>query len=62
MSAELVVNSFWFLSILTALLYITRKKYSQKKEFFFINKAFQICFTVSIGLIILGFYLMVTRS
>jgi len=62
MSAELVVNSFWFLSILTALLYITRKRYVQKKEDLFINKAFQICFTISIGLIILGLYLMLTRS
>jgi len=62
LSAELVVNSFWLLSILTSLLYITRKKYLQKKEFRFINKAFQISFSISIGLMILGFYLMVTKS
>jgi len=62
LSAELVVNSFWLLSILTSLLYITRKKYLQKKEFRFINKAFQISLSISIGLMILGFYLMVTKS
>ena len=61
MSAELAVNSFWFLSILTALLYISKKKYLNTKQYFLINKLFQICFAFSIGMLIIGLYLMVNR-
>ena len=32
MSAELAVNSFWFLSILTALLYISKKRLKKKNN------------------------------
>ena len=61
MSIELLINSFWLLSILTAIFNITKKKYLQKKYFYFINMAFRLCFTVSIALMILGFYLMVLK-
>ena len=60
MSAELAVNSFWFLSILTALLYISKKRL-KKKEQYSLNKSFQICFLFSIGMLIIGLYLMVNR-
>ena len=58
MDAELAVNSFWFLSILTAALYIAKKRYKEKKEFKIINKVFQICFVMSIFLILVSFYLL----
>ena len=41
MDAELAVNSFWFLSILTAAMYIAKKKYKEKKEYKTINKVFK---------------------
>ena len=58
MDAELAVNSFWFLSILTAALYIAQKRYKDKKEFKIINKAFQLCFVISIFLILICIYLL----
>ena len=60
MDAELAVNSFWFLSILTAALYIAKKKYKDKKEFKIINKAFKACFLLSILLISVSFYYLIT--
>ena len=61
MSAELAVNSFWFLSILTALLYISKKRLKKKEQYSLINKSFQICFIFSIVMLIIGLYLMVNR-
>ena len=58
MDAELAVNSFWFLSILTAALYIAQKRYKDKKEFKIINKVFQLCFVISIFLILISLYLL----
>ena len=60
MDAELAVNSFWFLSILTAALYIAKKKYKDKKEFKIINKVFKACFLLSILLILVSFYYLIT--
>jgi hypothetical protein len=31
--AELIINSFWFLTIITAALYIAKKRYIGKKEY-----------------------------
>ena len=59
MDAELVVNSFWFLSILTAALYIAKKKYKEKKEYGLFNKAFKFCFGISILLILVSFYYLI---
>lgn len=61
MSAELAVNSFWFLSILSAFLYISKKKYINTKQYSLVNKLFQICFAFSIGMLIIGLYLMLNR-
>tara|TARA_B100000767_G_scaffold223956_1_gene212970 strand:- start:276 stop:461 length:186 start_codon:yes stop_codon:yes gene_type:complete len=61
MSAELAVNSFWFLSILSAFLYISKKKYKNTKQYSSVNKFFQICFAFSIGMLIIGLYLMLNR-
>jgi hypothetical protein len=33
MDVELVVNSFWFLTIITAVLYIAKKRSKKKKTF-----------------------------
>ena len=38
MNAEFIVNTFWFLSIFTAAIYILKKRYVKKKEFSLINK------------------------
>ena len=46
MDAELVVNSFWFLTILTAVLYIAKKRSKKKKHFNIINLTFRICFFI----------------
>ena len=59
MDAELAVNSFWFLSIFTAAMYIARKKYKEKKEFEFIDKVFKFCFVVSIVMILITLYLLI---
>jgi hypothetical protein len=61
MSAELAVNSFWFLSILTALLYISKKRLKKKEQYSLINKSFQICCIFSVGMLIIGLYIMVNR-
>ena len=60
MDAELAVNSFWFLSILTAILYISKKRYKEKKEFKIINNAFKISFFVSILSILISLYFLIT--
>jgi len=59
MDAELAVNSFWFLSIFTAAMYIARKKYKEKKEFSIIDKVFKFCFVGSIFMILISLYLLI---
>ena len=46
MNAELIINSFWFLSIFTAALYIAKKRYLNKKEYKLLDKAFKFCFAL----------------
>ena len=58
MDVELAVNTFWFLSILSGALYIAKKRYKEKKNFDFINKAFKVSFTFSILLILITLYLL----
>ena len=55
MNVELVINSFWFLTIITAALYIAKKRYIGKKEYNLLNFIFKICFVLSIVMIVLGF-------
>ena len=55
MDVELVINSFWFLTIITAALYIAKKRYIGKKEYNFLDRSFKICFIFSIVMIIIGF-------
>ena len=55
MDVELVINSFWFLTIITAALYIAKKRYIGKKEYNLLNRSFKICFIFSIVMIIIGF-------
>jgi len=59
MDAELAVNSFWFLSILTAAMYIAKKRYKEKKEFKIINKVFKFCFAGSIMMILISLYYLI---
>ena len=59
MDAELAVNSFWFLSILTAAMYIAKKKYKEKKEFKIINKVFKFSFAGSIMMILISLYYLI---
>ena len=55
MDVELVINSFWFLTIITAALYIVKKRYIGKKEYNLLDLIFKICFVLSIIMIVLGF-------
>ncbi len=55
MDVELVINSFWFLTIITAALYIAKKRYIGKKEYNLLDRSFKICFIFSILMIIIGF-------
>ena len=55
MDVELVINSFWFLTIITAALYIAKKRYIGKKEYNFLDLTFKICFVLSIVMIVIGF-------
>ena len=55
MDVELVINSFWFLTIITAALYIVKKRYIGKKEYNLLNLVFKICFVLSIVMIVIGF-------
>ncbi len=55
MDVELVINSFWFLTIITAALYIAKKRYIGKKEYYLLDRSFKICFIFSIVMIIIGF-------
>ena len=53
MDVELVINSFWFLTIITAALYIAKKRLLEKKEYNLLDRSFKICFIFSIVMIIL---------
>ncbi len=55
MDVELVINSFWFLTIITAALYIAKKRYIGKKEYNLLDRSFKICFILSLVMIIIGF-------
>ena len=55
MDVELVINSFWFLTIITAALYIAKKRYMGKKEYNLLDRSFKICFALSIIMIVIGF-------
>ena len=55
MDVELVINSFWFLTIITAALYIAKKRYIGKKVYNLLDRSFKICFIFSIVMIIIGF-------
>ena len=55
MDVELVINSFWFLTLITAALYIAKKRYIGKKEYNLLDRSFKICFIFSIVMIIIGF-------
>ena len=55
MDVELVINSFWFLTIITAALYIAKKRYMGKKEYNLLDRSFKIFFALSIVMIVIGF-------
>ena len=55
MHVELIINFFWFLTIITAVIYIAKKKYIGKKEYNLLDLAFKICFVLSIVMIVVGF-------
>ena len=55
MDSELIINTFWFLTIITAALYIVKKRYIEKKEYNLLNLIFKICFVLSIVMIFIGF-------
>ena len=44
MDSELLINSFWILTIITAALYIAKKGYVGENEFILIDLIFKICF------------------
>ena len=62
MNIELVINIFWFFSIFTAAIYIIKKRYVGKKEYSIIDKAFKLGLSVSIILIFLSLYFLITQS
>ena len=55
MDTELIINTFWFLTIITAAIYIAKKRYIGKKEFNLLDLIFKICFVLSIVMIVIGF-------
>ena len=61
MDVELVINSFWFLTIITAALYIAKKRYIGKKEYKLLDRSFKICFILSIVMIIIGFISLIIK-
>ena len=61
MSVELIVNIFWFLSILTVLIYITKKKYIRKKGYDLINNFFKFLFILSILLLLVSLYSLINK-
>ena len=55
MDSELIINIFWFLTIITAAIYIAKKRYFGKKEYNLLDFIFKICFVSSIVMIVIGF-------
>ena len=55
MDSELIINSFWFLTIITAALYIAKKRYMKKKEYNLLDRIFKFFFVLSILMIVMGF-------
>ena len=55
MDSELLINSFWILTIITAALYIAKKRYVEKKEYRLLDLIFKICFVFSIIMIAISF-------
>ena len=55
MDSELIINSFWILTIITAALYIAKKKYVGKKEYRLLDIISKICFGFSIIMIDISF-------
>ena len=55
MDSELIINSFWILTIITAALYIAKKRYVGKKEYRLLDLIFKICFVLSIIMIGISF-------
>ena len=55
MDSELIINIFWFIAIITAAIYIAKKRYIGKKEYNLLDRSFKICFIFSIVMIIIGF-------
>jgi hypothetical protein len=55
MDSELIINSFWILTIITAALYIAKKRYVEKKEYRLLDLIFKICFVFSIIMIGISF-------
>jgi len=55
MDPELIINTFWFFSIITAALYIAKKRYVEKKEYRLLDFIFKICFVFSIIMIAISF-------
>ena len=55
MDSELIINSFWILTIITAVLYIAKKRYVGKKEYNLLDLIFKICFVLSIIMISVSF-------
>ena len=55
MDSELIINIFWFLAIITAAIYIAKKRYVGKKEYNLLDFIFKICFVSSIVMIVIGF-------
>lgn len=55
MDTELIINTFWFLTIITAALYISKKRYIGKKGYNLLDLTFKICFILSIVMIGISF-------
>ena len=55
MDPELIINTFWFFSIITAALYIAKKRYVEKKEYRLLDFIFKISFVFSIIMIAISF-------
>ena len=57
--SELIINSFWFLTIITAALYIAKKRYIGKKEYKLIDLIFRVSFILSVVMIFVGFIFLI---
>ena len=55
MDSEIIINSFWILTIITAALYIAKKRYVEKKEYRLLDLIFKICFVFSLIMIGISF-------